>query len=188
MTHFDKALLPPAKVFYLSEIGPLTREDRRGWAKGRCPFHESKSGKSFSVHVSDGGWFCHGCGVKGGDIVAFLMKRDGMNFRQACESLGAWKDLSADDRRRIETEKRDREQKQIAGEILAQEEKQARLEARDLLHVLEKLQRQTSEELCAAEKATPGVESKQKDCLFGDLCLLVDRVREAETNYRKLSA
>ena len=113
MTHFDKALLPPANSFYHSELGQLPRPDRHGWCRTNCPFHKSKSKKSFSVNVSHGGFYCFGCGAKGGDPVAFLMQRDKLTFRRACEALGAWKDLSAGDHQRIEEEKRDREQKRI---------------------------------------------------------------------------
>ena len=82
MTRFDKALLPPARSFSEREIGQLTREDRGGWARGRCPFHESKSGKSFAVHLADGGWYCFGCSHSGGDVMSFLMKRDISRFRR----------------------------------------------------------------------------------------------------------
>jgi DNA primase len=187
--NFDRSLLPPAKAFYESEIGQLSRPDRRGWARGRCPFHQSKSGKSLSVHLSDGGWHCHGCGIGGGDVLAFVMKRDRVTFKRAAARLGAWKSegLSESERRRIEREKLDRDKKRIEREKLEAANKIDRIAARDLLHVLEKLQRQTSEELSALEKQSPEAETKEKDFLFGDLCLLCDRIREAEQTYMKLS-
>jgi len=58
---FDKSQLPPARSFYEAELGALSRENGRGWCVGRCPFHESKSGKSFSVNLRSGGFFCFGC-------------------------------------------------------------------------------------------------------------------------------
>jgi CHC2 zinc finger len=88
---FRKELLLPAKSFFEREIGHLSRPDRKGWMKGHCPFHQSKSGKSFSVHV-DGHFYCHGCGVKGGDVVNFLRLRDRMGFKETCKALGAWGD------------------------------------------------------------------------------------------------
>jgi hypothetical protein len=88
--HFRKDRLPTARSFYEFELGKLTRPNHKGWALARCPFHESKSGKSFAVNFESGGFFCFGCGAKGGDIVSFVRLRDGLTFREACERLGAW--------------------------------------------------------------------------------------------------
>jgi hypothetical protein len=88
-SHFDRSLLPPARTFYESELGPLSRRNRAGWSAGPCPFHKSKSGKSFAVHV-DGGFVCRGCGVKGGSLIDFVRQRDGCDFKTACQRLGAW--------------------------------------------------------------------------------------------------
>jgi hypothetical protein len=33
------------------------------------------------------------CGISGGDILAFHMKRHGFNFVEAVKDLGAWEDL-----------------------------------------------------------------------------------------------
>jgi hypothetical protein len=85
---FLREMLPPAFTFYETELGTLT-SPRRGWRMGRCPFHPSKSGKSFSVHV-DGGFFCHGCQSKGGDLIAFVRLRDHCDFASACKTLGCW--------------------------------------------------------------------------------------------------
>jgi DNA primase len=63
--HFDRSLLPIPAEFYRKEIGSLTRPNRKSWALGNCPFHESKSKKSFSVHLRDGGFICLGCGERG---------------------------------------------------------------------------------------------------------------------------
>jgi hypothetical protein len=63
----------------------------------------------------------------------------------------------------------------------------ARIQARDLLHALEKLERETALELADLEHRTPGAESKEKDFLFGDLCFLCDRIRDAEQTYRELA-
>ena len=55
-----------------------------GALKGLCPFHDEKSP---SFHVRPGkGFHCFGCG-EGGDVIAFLMKHDGLAFTQAVEYL-----------------------------------------------------------------------------------------------------
>jgi hypothetical protein len=191
-THFDRAALPSPRSFYSSEFGGLPRENSKGWTSAECCFHQSetrgrKRNKPLRVNLREGNFKCMSCDARGGDVLAFVMLRDGVNFQRAAERLGAWKDLSADDRRRIEREQRDREHKRVAAEILAQEEKRDRLAARDLLHSLEKLQRETSKELCELEKKSPGVESKQKDFLFADLCLLCEQIRESDFRYRALA-
>src|SRR5919201_886340 len=88
-SQFRRELLPPASTFYSNEIGKLTRPSR-GWARGNCPFHESKSKTSFSVNLDTGGFHCFGCQAKGGDPVAFIIKRDHVTFKEAVQYLGAW--------------------------------------------------------------------------------------------------
>src|SRR5438094_5596778 len=88
---FDKRLLPPARTFYEAAIGRLTRANSKAWSLGNCPFHKSESRKSFGVNVNTGQFFCHGCHRKG-DLVGFVMQRDGVTFKQACERLGCWEE------------------------------------------------------------------------------------------------
>lgn len=58
--------------------------------QGLCPFHEEKTG-SFTVYGarpgrSHGIFTCFGCGA-GGDVIAFVMRRQGLNFKEAIELL-----------------------------------------------------------------------------------------------------
>jgi CHC2 zinc finger len=92
--HFQADRLPPARSFYELELGRISRPNHKGWAMGRCPFHESKAGKYFSVNLDSGGFHCFGCDAKGGDIVSFLRLRDGLSFKEACQQLGAWDDAA----------------------------------------------------------------------------------------------
>lgn len=52
---------------------------------GLCPFHSEKS-PSFEVNDLKGTYHCHGCGA-GGDAITFLVKLEGMTFRQAVQTL-----------------------------------------------------------------------------------------------------
>lgn len=52
---------------------------------GRCPFHDDKT-PSLVVTPSKNLWHCFGCGA-GGDVVAWVMKAEGVSFRHAVELL-----------------------------------------------------------------------------------------------------
>src|SRR5215469_12619105 len=140
--HFDRALLPPAEVFYLRELVKLSRPSR-GWARGRCPWHKSKSGLSFAVNLDSGGFYCFGCGAKGGDLVDYVRLRDTVDFKSATRKLGAWIDVTRREQqkelRRREKERR-RQQEKEAERI--EKELMERISARDLLHATETLYRE----------------------------------------------
>ncbi len=53
--------------------------------KGLCPFHAEKT-PSFTVSPSRQVFHCFGCGV-GGDVFAFLMKRENLGFTEAVQEL-----------------------------------------------------------------------------------------------------
>ena len=89
---FDKSLLPSPRTFYEAAIGRLTRANSKGWSLGNCVFHASKSKKSFSVNIRSGAFHCFGCDASGGGVVVFVMRRDGLNFKQACRRLGCWEE------------------------------------------------------------------------------------------------
>jgi hypothetical protein len=139
---FDRSALPPAETFYRHEFDRLPRPSR-GWVQVRCVFHDDRR-PSLSLNLHDGHFLCHGCGVKGGDVISFLMQRDGLSFRRACERLRAWTDGSAESQRDLERSRRERKRLQSAAETIEAEAKRLRLESRDYLHALDRIERDIS--------------------------------------------
>jgi DNA primase len=56
-----------------------------GALKGLCPFHDEKSP---SFNVSNGMFYCFGCG-EGGDAIGFIQKIEQLSFAEAVERLAA---------------------------------------------------------------------------------------------------
>ena len=75
-----------SKLPVVDIVGETVALKRAGSAyKGLCPFHAEKT-PSFVVSPERESWHCFGCG-EGGDIFTFLMKRDGLDFREALTRL-----------------------------------------------------------------------------------------------------
>ena len=70
-------------VDIISQYVHLTRKGRNYF--GLCPFHSEKS-PSFSVSPERQIFHCFGCGV-GGNVYTFLMKIEGITFKEALEQL-----------------------------------------------------------------------------------------------------
>jgi len=137
--HFDRALFPPAEAFYTRELGKLSRP-YRGWVRGRCPWHKSKSGLSFAVNLDSGGFYCFGCGAKGGDLIDYVRLRDTVDFKSAAKKLGAWIDDTTPEQqqelRRCEEERRRHQEEESERK---EKDRIERISARDHLHATETL-------------------------------------------------
>lgn len=48
-----------------------------------CPFHDDKTA---SLNIKNNFYHCHGCGVSG-DTISFVMKKEGISFREAVLKL-----------------------------------------------------------------------------------------------------
>ena len=76
-----KSKLPVADI-----VGETVALKRAGTIlKGLCPFHAEKT-PSFIVTPDRETWHCFGCGEHG-DIFTFVMRRDGLDFREALSGL-----------------------------------------------------------------------------------------------------
>ena len=80
------------RVRILEVVGRVVALKRAGNAmQGLCPFHDEATG-SFTVYptgtakIRVGFFVCYGCQAKG-DVITFVMKRQGLDFRDAIELL-----------------------------------------------------------------------------------------------------
>ena len=75
-----------SKIPVVELVGETVALKRAGTLhKGLCPFHGEKT-PSFVVTPERETWHCFGCGEHG-DIFTFLMRRDGLEFREALTRL-----------------------------------------------------------------------------------------------------
>lgn len=86
----DRSALPSAESYYRKQLKKLGKPSADGWTPAHCPFHDDQH-ESLSVNFQHGGFFCFGCGERGGDIIEFQRKRYGQSFKEACQALGAWR-------------------------------------------------------------------------------------------------
>lgn len=93
-----------------------------------CPIHGGQDTNAFAIYHKDGRdyWKCFSNDCGGGDVIDFVMKWRGYDFKQACEFLGG--DVHADPvemerlaRERVERAKVELEQKQNAYEAALKE-------------------------------------------------------------------
>ncbi len=75
-------------VELVSEAGVKLRKSGRNYT-GFCPFHANKHTPAFVVWPETGTWRCFGECNEGGDVFKFLMKKEGIDFREALTRLAA---------------------------------------------------------------------------------------------------
>jgi hypothetical protein len=86
---FERNLGPDARSYYeglgLKLIGP----PRAKWSSTMCQGCGSR--KAMRINTETGAFVCMaGCGFKGGDVVSYHMKANGMEFVEAAKALGCW--------------------------------------------------------------------------------------------------
>ena len=73
-------------VDLVSEAGVKLRHAGKNYT-GFCPFHANKNTPAFVVWPETGTWRCFGECNEGGDIFKFVMKKDGIDFKEALRKL-----------------------------------------------------------------------------------------------------
>jgi DNA primase len=97
-------------------VGETVALKRAGSAfKGLCPFHAEKT-PSFIVSPDRESWHCFGCG-EGGDIFTFLMRRDGLDFREALARLAEKAGVELSERTAKEDRRKRRLREALEGAI-----------------------------------------------------------------------
>jgi DNA primase len=69
-----------------SEAGVKLRHAGKNYT-GFCPFHDNKHTPAFVIWPETGTWRCFGQCNEGGDIFKFVMKREGIDFKEALQKL-----------------------------------------------------------------------------------------------------
>jgi len=75
-------------VDLVSEAGVKLRHAGKNYT-GFCPFHDNKHTPAFVVWPETGTWRCFGSCNEGGDIFKFVMKKEGVDFKEAVQKLAA---------------------------------------------------------------------------------------------------
>jgi hypothetical protein len=170
-SHFDRLALPPARSFYEREFGSALGRVRRGWSQTKCCFHDGKSKTSLSLNLQDGHFFCFSCGTKGGDVLAFVMARDKVAFKEAAQSLGAWREqVSSAEAHIMRSAQLERARLRDAEIAQSELDRQERVQSRHWLHAIEQLYSEAT---------------REHD--WGLMSELLPRLRMAEENYWRAS-
>jgi CHC2 zinc finger len=167
-------------------LGKLSRPSR-GWLRKNCPFHESKSGLSFWINLASGGFFCHGCEAKGGDVIAFVMLRDKLTFKESCALLGAWDDFSPLSVAQFEAMRQARERKLAELEQQKANDRSQRIVACDWLHCVKRIHRDAGERLDVLEAGALQKIPHESEVQWEILALSFSAIRDAEEVYCRLA-
>ena len=93
-------------VDLVSEAGVKLRHAGKNYT-GFCPFHDNKHTPAFVVWPETGTWRCFGACNEGGDIFKFVMKKEGLDFKEALNKLAARAGVKVETYQRESTEQRE---------------------------------------------------------------------------------
>ncbi len=86
-SNFKRERLPRPAGYYQEQGLKLTGTGT--WKLALCPFHDDTN-PSLGVNIDSGGFLCHACGARGGNVLDFHKLRHGLGFVDAAKALGAW--------------------------------------------------------------------------------------------------
>lgn len=88
-SRFNRAKLPSPESFWASH--GITFKSKKGWIMAKCIFHDDHHA-SLGINTETGGFFCHACGAKGGDVLSAYQLLVGCDFVTAVKALDAWEE------------------------------------------------------------------------------------------------
>jgi DNA primase len=107
------------KIDIVEVIGQYTALKKAGRnLTALCPFHSEKH-PSFFVYPEQQSWHCFGACNTGGDIFAFIMKKEGLDFGEALKMLADRAGVTLPSRERFEERKEEKEEFFKANEAAA---------------------------------------------------------------------
>lgn len=80
---------------------------------GFCPFHPNSRTPAFYVFPDTQTWYCFGACAEGGDLFAYVMKKEGWDFREALENLARRAGVTLEERTPAQKEKQRAVDKQV---------------------------------------------------------------------------
>src|SRR5207237_6459361 len=125
-------------------------------------------------HLQTGGFFCHGCQRKGGDVVSFIMQRDRIDFRSACKLLGCWQGVSKEERLKLDNEAARRKQEREQAAQIKDVERTQRLALREEIYSLVQIQADVSERLTEMLRGVAPAYQGEVEACWGVLSLTLE--------------
>jgi hypothetical protein len=183
VSRFDRSRLPSPESFFRANLRKFRARGRK--ATALCPFHPDHH-PSLSIDLDRGLFFCFTCNV-GGDVISFVMLRDGVSSKVAAKSLGAWVDgeLSPAERREIRRAKQRRAEIEAAAIDLAEREHRFCMHYRNEICRLERYIRYIRARLREFKPEQVDLDDYER-CGVA-LVISLDRLREAVAAYYLLS-
>lgn len=83
---FDRERLPDPIGYFEGQGLKLSKRGK--WRTTECRFHDGSD--SMRINTATGAWVCMSCGAKSGDVLAYEMAANGVDFVTAAKALGAW--------------------------------------------------------------------------------------------------
>lgn len=117
MTVIDEVKQKTDIVEVISQYASLTKSGRT--FRALCPFHSEKH-PSFFVYPEQQSWHCFGACNIGGDVLSFIMKKQGIDFGEALRLLAEGAGISIPSRSEPDTRKDERDRLHQINQAAAQ--------------------------------------------------------------------